>query len=390
MAKRLRALVLGSGFAGQGHALALRDCGVEVAAMASRTEEVVKRVASSLDIPVAMTDWRGALREVRPDIVAVGTPGGTHLEMASTALDAGCHVFCDKPLATTAQEARQLYVKARAAGVKTAFAASFMYQPAALLARELVRQGTIGQVYEVECVSHYNLPALMPFGWPHRLSTGGGRLNNNFTHKLAIVLHVTGGVVLAAAGETRNDMKKAPVGPHVHDFRQLRAQALSPQEAAGAQWREVDSDWSYTVLARIGAPGTDYRDGISALFKHSGLRAGNLEDYVAFYGSAGTIHIKGAYAQGPLRLWRGQEWEEVPVPRRILESLPAIVDDTQRNWTQLARDFVADIRGEGYRGYLTFKEGWLFQEIIDIARAAAGWTPLPLDACWPEASSRTG
>ena len=47
----------------------------------------------------------------------------------------------------------------------------------------------------------------------------GGRLNNNFTHKLAIALNVLGGEVLEVVGETRNDLKRAPVGHRLHDFR---------------------------------------------------------------------------------------------------------------------------------------------------------------------------
>ena len=54
----LRAMILGAGSAGEGHALALRQAGVEVAAIASRTADVVRRVADELGIPVATTDWR--------------------------------------------------------------------------------------------------------------------------------------------------------------------------------------------------------------------------------------------------------------------------------------------------------------------------------------------
>ena len=51
---KLRALILGSGFAGQGHAQALRDSGVEIVGVVSRTLDVVKRVASDLNIPYAL------------------------------------------------------------------------------------------------------------------------------------------------------------------------------------------------------------------------------------------------------------------------------------------------------------------------------------------------
>src|SRR5947207_2047279 len=114
----LRALVLGAGYAGQGHAVALRLCGVEIAGMASRTAEVGAKIAAGLQIPNYSADWRVLLADLKPDIVAVGTPGGTHLEMISAALEAGCHILADKPLATTAADARILFEQTKAQGVK--------------------------------------------------------------------------------------------------------------------------------------------------------------------------------------------------------------------------------------------------------------------------------
>ena len=64
---------------------------------------------------------------------------------------------------------QRLFRKAQEAGVKTAFAASYRYQPYALLAKSLVAEGAIGEPLEVECVSHFNLDPLIPFGWSHRL-----------------------------------------------------------------------------------------------------------------------------------------------------------------------------------------------------------------------------
>lgn len=381
----LRAMIIGSGYAGQGHAMALRDCGVEIVAMASRTADVVERVAAELGIPQTGTDWRQMLIEVQPDLVAIATPGGPHMEMASTCIEAGCHIYIDKPLATTASDARQLWEQARAAGVKTAYAASYRYQPAVTLAMELLAAGAIGIVRETECVAHYNWPTLMSFGWPHRLDQGGGRLNNNFTHTLSIILRALGAAipaatVLRACGETRHDLKQVPVGPPVHDFRNYIPSAPTPEQAAQSEWRNVDADWGYSILARIGAPGSDPHDEVSALFKHNAATKGKLEDYVAFYGDEGTIHIKGAYAQGTLSLWQrsqGQEWRDIPIPEHITAALPPIEDHTQRNWTILAREFVDDIEGRGNTGYLTFRDGWLFQDVIDIARAAQGWITLP-------------
>jgi predicted dehydrogenase len=318
------------------------------------------------------------IAELQPEIVAIGTPGGAHLEMGSAAIAAGCHVLCDKPLATTAADAGTLYRLAQERGVKTAYAASYMYQPQTLYGRELVRQGVLGQVCEVECVSHYHWPATIPFGWPHRLDQGGGRLNNNFTHKLAIVQTITGGEVLAAMGETRNDLKRAPVAHKVHDFRNYFRDALSPEEAAQAQWAEVDSDWAYTVLVRLGRRDQGGGQAISALFRHSALAYGKNTDYVAVYGAAGALHIEGAYTQGAMYLrTNGDSWEELHIPAAIRAALPPEQDHSQRNWNQLARLFVADIRGEETETYLTFRDGWIYQEVIDAARSGQGWTEIP-------------
>ena len=89
MAESLRALVLGSGYAGQGHVEALRYSGVEVVGMASRTTEVVSRVAADMGIPYANTNWSQALADLKPDVVSVATPGGAHFEPVMAALEQG-------------------------------------------------------------------------------------------------------------------------------------------------------------------------------------------------------------------------------------------------------------------------------------------------------------
>ena len=125
----------------------------------------------------------------------------------------------------------------------------------------------------------------------------------------------------------------------------------------GLQWKSSNAERSYTVLARI-TPAATCNQPVSALFKHSGLHPCFADDYIAFYGDEAAIYIRGHYAQGSLYLYpKGGEWQEIPLPAHIRETLPKIEDDTQRNWIQLAREFVADIRGQDYTGYQNFKDG---------------------------------
>ena len=345
--------------------------------MVSRTDAVVKQVAGEMGIPYASTDWNQALDDLAPDIVAIGTPGGAHYEQILAAIDRGCHVFCDKPLTTSAATSKELYLAAQDKGVKTAYAASFRYQPHALMAKRLIADGVIGEPFETECVSHYELNPLIPWGWSHRIDLGGGRLSNNFTHKLSIVLHSLDATLIDINGEARNDMHVAPVVDGVHDFRERSDFIPSAEELKSIEWRDVDSEWSYSVLAHV-MPSRPVRQPVTSVFRHGGMQPRFEGDYIAFYGDEASIHIAGAYAQGPLHVKsRGSDWEQIDLPSDISESIPDIEDDTQRNWTVLMSELVSDIRGEGYNGYQTFKDGWIFQEAVDAIRRGDGWFALP-------------
>jgi predicted dehydrogenase len=373
MSKNTRVLILGTGFAGQGHATAFRAASTEVVGIVGRTERVVTEVARKMKIPYAVTDWGKALRMCKPDIVAIGTPGGAHFDPIMEALEFGCHVFCDKPLAESGDLARKLYQKSVEKKVKTAFAASYRYMPEIMHAKKLIAEGAIGKPREVESISHFNLNPHIPFGWSHRVEQGGGRLNNNFTHLLSIVTYVLGEKILAVCGEVRNDMPKAPIVEGVHNFIERRNYIPENINDPALKRGDVNAEWSYTVLAKLES---DYPADkpVSLLFKHGGLVPRFTDDHFVFYGSKGAIFIKGHYGKGPLYLWNEKtEWEEKKVPESIVATLPDIEDDTQRNWTHLANEFVRDVSGETVEPYQTFKDGCLYQEIIDVIRKNNNW-----------------
>ncbi len=372
MGRNLKVLVHGSGYAGQGHAEAFRAASVEVAGMVGRTESVVADVADRMAIPYAGTDWDAALVACKPDIVSIATPGGAHFEPIRKAISQGCHVFCDKPLTESGDTAKAAYELATAEGVKTAFAASYRYMPEVMHARRLVADGAIGRPQEVECISHFNLERDIPFGWSHRREDGGGRLNNNFTHKLSIVTSVIGEKILALKAEVRDDLVKAPIVDGVHNFKSRRDFIPDDLDDPSLEWGQSNVEWSYTVLAQLHSDIAE--KPVSVLFRHAGLHPRFNDDHIVFYGSKGAIYIKGHYGSGPLYHWgEFKEWRKVDLPPNIRTDLPDVADDTQRNWQYLAREFVKDIRGEPYAPYQTFREGSLYQQLIDLIRENDGW-----------------
>ena len=367
MDKKLKVLISGTGFAGQGHADVFRNVGCEVVGIVGRTPNIVEEVAKKKSIPYGSTDWSEALRVCNPDIVSIGTPGGAHYDTIVPAIKQGCHVFCDKPLTDQGDSATQLYNLAQKHKVKTAFSASFRYMPCIIHAKRLVAAGEIGEPLEVECISHFNLERDIPFGWSHRKEDGGGRLNNNFTHKLSIVTSVIGEQILSINGEVRDDLGKAPIVAGVHNFKTRRDHIPKDLNDPALDWGTSNVEWTYTVLAQLESPMAT--KPVSVLFKHGGLNPRFNEDHIVFYGSKGAIYIKGHYGQGPLHFHNNEKaWEEIPTPQDILDDQPAIEGDTERNWQFLAREFVNDIKGEPFSPYQTFKQGSEYQHYIDIIR----------------------
>jgi predicted dehydrogenase len=310
--------------------------------------------------------------------VAIATPAAPHREMAEAAAQQGCHIICDKPLATNAAEARAMLRAVERAGVKHAYGATSRYAPAVKYARTLLAEGLIGQVREIESIGHFYFSPLLTHTWFHQLSQGGGALNNVFTHKLAQVLHATDGTMHVAAGEARRLLDRAPVGVTIHDFREFFGPTalVEPAQAAAGEWRAVDVDTAYTVLTQLQLPNGQRA---SALFQLSDMATSPYPEYLAFYGTQGTLVLTGPNA--PDRIQRfdleRQAWEDVPIPQTVITSLPQIEDGGQRDWNQLFREFVADVRGAGYMGYPTFHDGWVCAEIIEIVRSGRSWAALP-------------
>jgi len=121
---RYRVLVVGCGNMGASHARAYHSMPeFEIAGLVSRGSESRERVARELAAdggggPATFSDFDAALAETSPDVVAINTYPDTHAELTQKALEAGAHVFLEKPLAESVEEAEQLVALAKHAGKK--------------------------------------------------------------------------------------------------------------------------------------------------------------------------------------------------------------------------------------------------------------------------------
>ncbi len=114
--KPLRVVVAGLGNMGRSHALAYAtNPGFEIAALVNRSDVALPAQLSGHAIRRSFED---ALDEEKPDVAAIATYSDSHADYAVRALEAGCHVFVEKPLATTVADARRVVDAAKANGRK--------------------------------------------------------------------------------------------------------------------------------------------------------------------------------------------------------------------------------------------------------------------------------
>ena len=117
---------------------------VEITATCNRDPQRAKQVTDRWKIPEHYTDYREMLQAERPDFVDVITPPATHVEICRFAAQLGIHVICQKPLAPTFEEARQIVAGARQAGVRLMVHENFRFQPWHREIRRLLDDGAIG------------------------------------------------------------------------------------------------------------------------------------------------------------------------------------------------------------------------------------------------------
>lgn len=146
MSTPLRVGLVGAGFIGPWHVDALRRIpGVEVVALAGSSKERAAGVAAQLGIATAWGDYRAMMDDAGIDVVHVATPNHLHPPVAMAAIERGKHVVCDKPLANTTAEGRELLEAARAAGVFHAVTFNYRGNPLVQQARRMVDNASIGR-----------------------------------------------------------------------------------------------------------------------------------------------------------------------------------------------------------------------------------------------------
>ena len=197
--KKIKAAIFGTGFMGRVHTEGVRRLGnVEVAGIAARTREQALALADELSIERASGDYREFLADPEIDAVHICTPNSLHFSMATDALRAGKHVLCEKPLATSTEDAREMVRLAAEKNLANCTFHNLRYYPQVQNMRRICEAGELGEVLAVQGTYSQDW-LLYNTDWNWRIETGPSRAFADIgTHWCDMVEHVTGLRISAA------------------------------------------------------------------------------------------------------------------------------------------------------------------------------------------------
>ncbi len=183
-------------------------------AIAGRNEQAVKEAARRYGYEHYYTDWREMLKNDEVQLFDNGGPNDAHAEPCIEAARLGKHVFCEKPLARTAAEAKPMLEAVKKAGVKHMVAFNYRFVPAVRQIRQIVESGALGQIYHFRAVYLQEWIADPDFPMVWRLDkniAGSGALGDLGAHIIDLARFLVGEPARLMA-MTRTFIKERPAG----------------------------------------------------------------------------------------------------------------------------------------------------------------------------------
>ena len=371
---KLGIAIVGTGMIGAVHRRAALLAGAEIRGVAASSPQRARDVAQAWDVPRAYRDIEDVVADPQVQVVHVCTPNHLHRPMAQAALEAGKHVICEKPLATTLEDAHALAALAASNALVATVPFVYRYHPVIREARARIAQGELGPLHLIHG-SYLQDWLLDPASNNWRVDPALGGASRVF----------------------------ADIGSHWCDLVEWvsgeRFAEVSAAFATVIAERSTDTGQSFTTAVAGGAMQAVASEDVAAAMFRTG--AGTLASLTVSQVSAGRhnrlwFEIDGAKAsvafnqEDAERLWIGlpDQREEVFVrgpgagsaEQRRLSVLPA---GHAQGYAQCFEAFVADtyraIEGEQPQGLPTFEDGVRSALIVDRVIASArtrAWTTI--------------
>jgi predicted dehydrogenase len=202
--KEIKVGIIGFGFMGKTHTYGYKTIPlyysnlpfkIKLAGVCDAVPEVAQQAKESLDFEFATSNPDDIFSAKDIDIVNVCTPNIYHKELVLKALEAGKNVYCDKPLAVSYDETKEITGVLEKYNTVTQMALQYRFFPATMRARELIEEGRIGNIMSFRaCYLHSgSVERNKPIGWKQdKKFGGGGVLFDLGSHVLDIIYYLLG------------------------------------------------------------------------------------------------------------------------------------------------------------------------------------------------------
>ena len=221
------------------------------------------------------------LEDPKVDVIDITTPNNLHPEQALAAVEAGKNVYCEKPMAVKVEDAQKMAAAARKAGVNSMAAFNNLKTPAAMVAKQIIERGEIGQPIRFRGrfdQGFFNDPSL-PWSWRcSRELAGTGALGDLGAHAVSVAQFLMGDVADVSA-QSQIIFKERPVP----DF----DAGYGSKVGADAKRRAVENEDQIQSLVK-------FESGAAGVIEASRVCAGRV--FGIFWevcGTEGTIYNNG-------------------------------------------------------------------------------------------------
>ena len=221
MSREIHVGIIGTKFMGRAHSNAYIDVShffdlparPVLRAACGRNAADLEAFAERFGWQTTETSWERLVARDDIDLVDICTSNATHCPIAVAAAKAGKHVFCEKPLAMNAEEARQMLDAAREAGVRHMVAFNYRRAPAIVLAKQLIEEGKIGTIRHFNAVYYQDwlVDPNFPFVWRHNVKEAGSGAHGDMNAHTVDLARYLVGEIEAVSGAQEIFIKERPL-----------------------------------------------------------------------------------------------------------------------------------------------------------------------------------
>lgn len=280
--------LIGSGFMGKGHSMAYNllpqifnplPAYPNLRVLGDVSEDLAKNAAKNYGFKDYAVGWEEVVNHPEVDIVDITAPNHVHKEIAVAAAKAGKHIYCEKPLAVTLSDAKEMLDAVEKAGVKTLVGFNYLKSPATLAAKRMIEEGKIGDIWHFRGYFHQDVLANpnLPFSWRfEKKIAGSGALGDLGTHIIAIAQSLVSDIDKVCA-MTETFVKERPLATGAFGY-DGKADLNAPKKT-------VENDDVVHVLTR-------FKNGATGTIESSRIAQGH-KVYLAYEinGSKGSIRF---------------------------------------------------------------------------------------------------